>query len=137
MYAIRSYYASIDPLQILALKVTSEALEDAGYKDQSFDKENTSVIFGTESGSDLAGAYGLRNILPQYIGNVPEELDRVLPSLTEDSFPGVLGNVLAGRIANRLDFGGKNFTVSGACASSLVAIDSACKELVTGGSYIV
>ena len=129
--------AAIDPLQILALKVSSDALEDAGYKDQDFDKENTSVIFGIEPGSDLTGAYGLRNILPQYLGKVPEEFDQVLPTLTEDSFPGVLGNVLAGRIANRLDLGGKNFTVDGACASSLVAIDSACKELVTGGSYMV
>ena len=34
------------------------------------------------------------------------ELDDYLPELTEDSFPGVLANVIAGRIANRLDLGG-------------------------------
>ncbi|MFD7361390.1 hypothetical protein ACFWAC_22210, partial [Streptomyces sp. NPDC059885] len=31
----------------------------------------------------------------------PPELDASLPRLTEDSFPGVLANVIAGRIANR------------------------------------
>ena len=54
---------------------------------------------------------------------------RELPRLTEDSFPGVLANVIAGRIANRLDLGGVNYTVDAACASSLAALDVACKEL--------
>jgi acyl transferase domain-containing protein len=53
-------------------------------------------------------------------------------SLTEDSFPGVLANVIAGRIANRLDLGGVNYTVDAACASSLAALDVAVKELLTG-----
>ena len=50
------------------------------------------------------------------------------PKLTEDSFPGVLANVIAGRIANRLDLGGVNYTVDAACASSLAALDVACKR---------
>ena len=42
----------------------------------------------------------------RYLGELPPELDEYLPPLTEDSFPGVLTNVIAGRIANRLDLGG-------------------------------
>src|SRR5207237_10102447 len=60
-----------------------------------------------------------------------------LPALTEDSFPGVLANVIAGRIANRLDPGGVNYTVDAACASSLVALDAAGKELRAGGSDLI
>jgi hypothetical protein len=37
----------------------------------------------------------------------------------ESSFPGLLGNVVAGRIANRLDLGGTNCVTDAACASSL------------------
>ncbi|WP_300671386.1 type I polyketide synthase [Desulfoluna sp.] len=129
--------AAIDPVQLLSLHVSAGALADAGYKDLDFDRENTSVIFGVEAGTDLAGAYGLRNIFPQYFGDIPPELDAVLPTLTEDSFPGVLGNVISGRIANRLDLGGRNYTVDAACASSMAAIDSGCRELASGGSNLV
>ena len=47
----------------------------------------------------------------------------------ENSFPGLLGNVVAGRIANRLDLGGTNCVVDAACASSLSAVHLACLEL--------
>ena len=38
-----------------------------------------------------------------------------LPDWTEDSFPGILLNVTAGRVANRFDLGGANYTVDAAC----------------------
>ena len=74
---------------------------------------------------------------PRYVGDLPPALDEQLPRLTEDSFPGMLANVIAGRIANRLDLGGANYTVDAACASSLAAVDVACKELVAGTSDVV
>jgi acyl transferase domain-containing protein/NAD(P)H-dependent flavin oxidoreductase YrpB (nitropropane dioxygenase family) len=132
-----SSLASIDPAQLLALEVAARALADAGYARRPFDAERTSVIFGAEAGSDLAAAYGLRSALPGYAGQVPGELDAHLPRLTEDSFPGVLSNVISGRIANRLDLGGVNYTVDAACASSLAALDLACKELTAGTSDMV
>ena len=49
----------------------------------------------------------------------------------------MLANVIAGRIANRLDLGGANYTVDAACASSLAAVDVACKELTAGTSDLV
>ncbi|HBY46338.1 MAG TPA: hypothetical protein DEG70_08805, partial [Chloroflexi bacterium] len=57
-----------------------------------------------------------------------------LPEWTEDSFPGLLMNVASGRIANRFDFGGANFTVDAACASSLAAVYLAIRDLQTGNS---
>ena len=128
---------SIEPVQLLALEVAARALCDAGYAQRAFDREHTSVIFGAEGGADLASAYGFRSLYPAYHGVLPPELEEQLPKLTEDSFPGVLANVIAGRIANRLDLGGANYTVDAACASALAALDLACKELRAGTSNMV
>lgn len=129
--------SSIEPVQLLSLEVAARALADAGYADREFNRDRTSVIFGAEAGTDLAGAYGFRALFPQYFGDLPAGLDSLLPKLTEDSFPGVLTNVIAGRIANRLDLGGVNYTVDAACAASLAAVDLACKELTGGSSDMV
>ncbi|MEV4320048.1 SDR family NAD(P)-dependent oxidoreductase [Actinocrispum sp. NPDC049592] len=128
---------SIEPAQLLALEAAARAIDDAGYRTRRFDRDRTSVIFGAEAGADLANAYTVRSALPALYGTTPDGLDDFLPRLTEDSFPGVLGNVIAGRIANRLDLGGANYTVDAACASSLAALDVACKELRTGSSDMV
>ncbi|MBK9032322.1 MAG: SDR family NAD(P)-dependent oxidoreductase [Myxococcales bacterium] len=134
---------AIEPVQLLSLEVARRALDDAGYASavsttgRALDRERTAVIFGAEAGTDLSSAYGFRAMFPHYVGELPAALDRALPTLTEDSFPGVLANVIAGRIANRLDLGGANYTVDAACASSLAAVDLAVKELVTGGSDVV
>ncbi|WP_344319495.1 beta-ketoacyl synthase N-terminal-like domain-containing protein, partial [Streptomyces yatensis] len=128
---------SIEPVQLLALEAARRALADAGYAGPEADHRRTSVIFGAEAGSDLSNASTLRTVLPAYVGTLPPGLEEQLPKLTEDSFPGMLANVIAGRIANRLDLGGANYTVDAACASSLTAVDAACKELVTGTSDLV
>ncbi|MFJ8003920.1 SDR family oxidoreductase [Streptomyces fagopyri] len=128
---------AIEPVQLLALDAARRALEDAGYGIRPFDRSRASVVFGAEAGSDLSNAMTLRSVLPSYLGALPPALDAQLPRLTEDSFPGVLANVIAGRIANRLDLGGANYTVDAACASSLTAVDVACKELTGGTSDLV
>ncbi len=129
--------AAIEPVQLLALHVAERALRDAGYAERNPHREGTSVIFGAEAGSDLAMAYNFRAAYRSYFGELPPELDAEIPELTEDSFPGGLSNVIAGRIANRLDLRGPNYTVDAACASSLAALDLACKELVSGSSEMV
>jgi acyl transferase domain-containing protein/NAD(P)H-dependent flavin oxidoreductase YrpB (nitropropane dioxygenase family) len=129
---------SIDPFQLLTLDVVSQALRDAGYEDRPFDRERTSVILGASGGvGDLGFRYGIRAGLPMVMDEVPEETRARLPEWTEDSFAGVLLNVAAGRVANRLNLGGLNFTVDAACASSLAAIYVAARELESGGSKMV
>ncbi|MET8975652.1 SDR family oxidoreductase [Streptomyces sp. NPDC004539] len=130
---------SVEPVQLLSLEAARRALDDAGYGDggREFDRSRTSVVFGAEAGSDLSNAATLRSVLPAYYGEVPAALEGQLPLLTEDSFPGMLANVISGRIANRLDLGGANYTVDAACASSLAAVDVACKELLSGTSDVV
>ncbi|WBB73881.1 SDR family oxidoreductase [Micromonospora sp. WMMD1128] len=131
--------SSIDPTQLLALEVSHRALVDAGYPYDApgADHARTGVVFGAEAGSDMGHAQTLRTMLPAYLGEVPEQMQELLPTVTEDSFPGVLANVIAGRVANRLDLGGPNYTIDAACASSLAAMDAACKELVSGDSDLM
>ncbi|ROH87810.1 SDR family NAD(P)-dependent oxidoreductase [Stagnimonas aquatica] len=129
---------SIDPAQILTLEAASRALADAGLAQGGYDRETTSIVLGASGGSgDLGAQYALRAELPRYVESLtPEAWDR-LPEWTEESFAGTLLNVAAGRVANRLDFGGINCTVDAACASSLAAIAMAVQELETGSSSLV
>ncbi|MCX2586259.1 type I polyketide synthase [Pedobacter sp. MR22-3] len=129
--------AAIEPTQLLTLLVAKQAMQHAGYGDQGVDKENVSVIIGAEGGNDLANSYSFRCFYKQVFGEMPAEVDAALPKMTEDSFPGILANVISGRITNRLNLGGRNFTVDAACASSLAAIDLACQELFLEKSDMV
>ncbi|MCC6587061.1 MAG: SDR family NAD(P)-dependent oxidoreductase [Bryobacterales bacterium] len=130
---------SIEPSQLLTLEAVRAALADAGYLDRPFARDRTSVILGAGGGAaDLGLGYGARSFipvletLPEFHGRSKDILDRLdgrLPEWTEDSFAGILTNVSAGRVANRFDLGGSNYTVDAACASSLAAVSLALKEL--------
>ncbi|MDH3284565.1 MAG: acyltransferase domain-containing protein, partial [Acidobacteriota bacterium] len=138
---------SIDPMHLLSLVATRDALRDAGYLERAFDRSSTSVILGTSGGSgELGSMYNIRAGLPWLFGDsasarVVDEAGEKLPEWTEDSFAGLLPNVAAGRVANRFDLGGLNFVVDSACASSLTAVHIAVRELearetdmvITGG----
>uniref|UniRef100_Q02DB0 Beta-ketoacyl synthase n=1 Tax=Solibacter usitatus (strain Ellin6076) TaxID=234267 RepID=Q02DB0_SOLUE len=130
---------SIEPSQLLTLEVVRAGLEDAGYLERSFPRDRTSIILGAGGGAaDLGLGYGARSFmpalenLPEFRGRSGEIIERLggrLPEWTEDSFAGILTNVAAGRVANRFDLGGSNYTVDAACASSLAAVSLALKEL--------
>lgn len=133
---------SIDPLHLLALVAARDALTDAGYATRPFDRSRTSVILGASGGTgDLGANYLLRSGLPLLFGkagfDIAAQADGLLPKWTEDSFAGLLLNVVAGRIANRMDFGGLNYVVDAACASSLTAVHLSVKELETHNTDLV
>lgn len=129
---------SIEPLQLLTLETVAAALRDAGYENRPFARERTSVIIGASGGlADLGQYYAFRAALPTFFEDVPEEVLSQLPKWTEDSFPGTLANVIAGRVANRFDFGGVNYSMDAACASSMAAIHSAMRELENRASDMV
>ncbi|MBL7549255.1 SDR family oxidoreductase [Frankia sp. AgB1.9] len=129
--------SSIEPVQALALETARRALEDARLAPDRVDHSRTGVVFGTEPNSDLSAAITLRALLPAYYGQVPPELDDVLPRITPETFTGILGNIVASRISNRLDLGGPAYVVDAACASSLAALDLACKELRFGSADVM
>jgi len=127
----------IEPLQLLTLEAVRRALEDAGCAGGEFDRERTSVILGAGGGiGDLGGQYATRSEIPRVVESPSPQTWERLPEWTEETFPGLLLNVAAGRVANRFNFGGCNFTVDAACASSLAAIDLAVTELETGRSNL-
>ncbi len=136
-----SSLSSIDPMQLLLLEVTDAALKDAGYENKPFPREKTSVMLANAGHGPITAFYSLRSMLGWKLAHldpaVKIELEKMLPEWTEDSFPGYLGNVTAGRVANRFDLGGVNFSIDAACASSLAALYTAVAELRNGNSDLV
>ncbi len=137
---------SIEPLQLMLLEAVRQALAHAGYAERPFDREQTCAILGIGGGGGpLSVNYGFRSCL-QMLDSVPgmpeksdtllKRLDPYLPEWTEDSFPGFLANVAAGRVANRFNLGGTNFAIDAACASSLAALHLAIRELESGTSNV-
>ncbi len=136
---------SIEPVQLLLLEATRSAIDDAGYTERPFARERTAVVLGMGGGAaQLAMGYAFRSYLPMLDTVTPgggsealQACEGLLPEWTEDSFPGFLLNVAAGRVANRFDLGGANYTVDAACGSSLAAASLAVRELETGSADVV
>ena len=130
---------SIDPGQLLALVAAEAALADAGLANMDPDlRQRASVILGFTGGlGELGLQYAARSELARALPATPTETLEFLPNWTSDSFAGLLPNVVAGRIANRFDFGGPTFVVDAACAASLAALRQAVLELETGRSDLV
>ncbi len=140
-----------DTTQLLGMVVAREALLDAGYATsrenhdgRPFDRDRTSVILGVTGTLELVIPLGARLGHPLWrralaeAGVDPATAEEVVQRISEqyvpwqeNSFPGLLGNVAAGRIANRFDLGGTNCVVDAACASSLSAVHMAAMELYT------
>ena len=66
------------------------------------------------------------------VARLEGDFKRDLHEVDEDSMPGELSNVIAGRIANAFDLHGANFTVDAACASSMAAVQASVKGLQDG-----
>ncbi|MEE8146252.1 MAG: beta-ketoacyl synthase N-terminal-like domain-containing protein, partial [Longimicrobiales bacterium] len=141
-----------DSTQLLGMYVAREALKDAGYgaHGREFNRDRTSVILGVSGTLPLVIPLGARLGHPIWrqaladSGIDPETSEDVIARIAdgyvpwqENSFPGLLANVVAGRIANRLDLHGTNCIVDAACASSLSAIHLASLELETGRADMV
>lgn len=137
---------STDTTQLIALIVARRCLLDAAGGDPGrLPLERTGCVLGVTSGQELLGHMNSRLQHPIWRRALREHglsedrvesiVARILEHYTpwkETTFPGVLGNVVAGRIANRLDLGGMNCVTDAACASSLSAIAMACAELQLG-----
>jgi acyl transferase domain-containing protein/NADP-dependent 3-hydroxy acid dehydrogenase YdfG len=140
-----------DTTQLLALIVAQKVLDDAcNGQFSKTDRSRVSCILGVTSGQELMGSMVSRLQRPVWTkalreSGIPERevaaiCDRISASYTkweEANFPGLLGNVVAGRIANRLDIGGTNCVTDAACASTFSALSMAVNELAVGQSDLV
>jgi acyl transferase domain-containing protein/phosphopantetheinyl transferase len=139
-----------EPDQWLALRVAHAALADAHATELADEvRERTAIMLGKgtylNGGNAIAVQRGLvigqtldlvRSLHPEHteeeLEQLRRELERVLPPLAPETVPGLIPNVVVGRIANRLDLMGPAYTVDAACASSLVAVQLAVRDLLAG-----
>jgi len=142
---------AIDSSQLLGLVTTGQALRDAGYgADRVYDRSRVSVILGVTGTLGLVIPLGARLGHPHWrealkdagvdettAADVVQRISDSYVPWQENSFPGLLGNVVAGRISKQYDLGGTNCVVDAACASSLGALHLASMELATGKSDMV
>ena len=141
-----------DTSQLLSLIVAKQILQDvrscADFSSQ--DHSKTSVVLGVTSAQELLTSLTARLQRPVWekslreAGIDEEKIDEVCERIAshyvpwqENSFPGLLGNVIAGRISNRLNLGGGNCVVDAACASALGAVALGINELRLGQSDLV
>ncbi|MDW8242582.1 MAG: SDR family NAD(P)-dependent oxidoreductase [Thermogemmata sp.] len=128
----------------------SKAAIAAESRNRRVARERVAVILGVTGPQELVIPLGARLAHPHWrrgmrAAGIPEEhIERAVQRISEqfvswqeNSFPGLLGNVVAGRIANRLNLGGTNCVVDAACASALAAVEMAALELETGRADVV
>src|SRR6266536_147770 len=152
----------LDDGQKWAVAASRSALRDAGWPDWDVDPDQVRVIIGNAIGGakpywtnlhieytefirSLAGTpsfaalpSGVRDAV---LAETRERFFSGFPGVTEDTMPGELANIIAGRVANLFNFRGPNFTTDAACASALAATSAAVRGLqahdydavVTGG----
>jgi acyl transferase domain-containing protein/acyl carrier protein/NAD(P)-dependent dehydrogenase (short-subunit alcohol dehydrogenase family) len=146
---------AMDLTQKWAVGTAREALNDYGYPARPLNPERTAVILGNAMSGDSHLYSAARILFPE----IAEELAKVssfsalpqpvrqaimeqllegvrknTPPITEDTMPGELGNIIAGRIAALYDFRGPNFVADAACASTMAAMTAAIEGL-TAGQY--
>jgi acyl transferase domain-containing protein/acyl carrier protein len=150
---------AMDEAQKWAIACTRELLADHG---KEIDRERTAVILGNAMGGELHYETALRIAAPEVVrflqhteafGALPaDQQERLaaqlvatmgaeLPPVTEDSMPGELANVVAGRLANLFNLRGPNYITDAACASAMAAMSAAIAGLndhdfdtaITGG----
>ncbi len=143
--------AGAEPDQLLALHVAAAALADAGYGgERPAPRDRTGVILGrggylTPGMARLANRVRTAQQLVTTLAELVPDLDAATVERIRAAFQaksqsaelgpeaaiGLVPNLAASRIANRLDLRGPAYTIDAACASSLLAIDQGCRELAT------
>ena len=143
-----------EPDQFLALRVARDALLDAGCLGAEVDHADTGIILGHSTYLHRGQVTVIQNnivldqtmeLLRAALPDLPDEaaagirrlLAAKLPPTNADTAPGLVPNVMTGRIANRLNLKGPNYLVDAACSSSLLAVGAAMDELRAGRSRIM
>lgn len=139
-----------EPDQWLALQLARDALADAGYGElEEQVRLRTAIVLGKgtylNTGNLSMVQHGLvisqtleilKNLHPEYteaeLETIRQEFKQALPPVGPETVPGLIPNVIVGRIANRLDLMGPTYTVDAACASSLIAVQLAMQDLLNG-----
>ncbi|MDZ7950798.1 type I polyketide synthase [Nostoc sp. DedQUE09] len=106
----------IDPQQRIFLECAWEALENAGYTPENYQR-----AIGVYAGSGI-NTYSLLNLGSQWKLGKPSEFVEVLIGNDKD--------YLATRVSYKLNLNGPSICVQTACSTSLVAVNLACQSLL-------
>ncbi|WP_053732951.1 type I polyketide synthase [Nocardia sp. NRRL S-836] len=152
-------FRAADPTHWLALDTAAAALTDAGFPGgEGLGRDRCGVIIGNSLTGEHSRAATLRLRLPflrrvasealagagvdtdtarQVVERFAELVRSPFPEPDDETLAGALANTIAGRICNHFDFHGTGYTVDGACASSLLALVTACRALRAGELDVV
>lgn len=139
------------PDQFMALQVCHDALVDSGYGPGKADHGATGVILGHAVHAHRANANGVQQAwfhsqMRQYLSVLFPEVDEKrlreatdllqgkMPHIAPEAVPGLVPNIMTGRVANRFDLMGPNYIIDAACSSSLIAVELAAGELRAGNA---
>ncbi|MEO5881391.1 MAG: beta-ketoacyl synthase N-terminal-like domain-containing protein, partial [Caldimonas sp.] len=142
-----------EPDQFLALRIARDALADAGYL-SDHDHRDTGIVLGHSTYLHRGQGAILQNtlVLDQtlellatvcpaleagQLAEIRALMKSKLPPSNSDIAPGLVPNVMTGRIANRLNLKGPNYLLDAACSSSLLAVNAAIDELRSGRSRMM
>ncbi|MGW2039142.1 aminotransferase class I/II-fold pyridoxal phosphate-dependent enzyme [Streptomyces virginiae] len=136
--------AAMDPQHRLLIDLAREAIQDAGWEADGFDREETSVITAlTESGyrelstmrirmRQLAGGeFGAPAADPGW-----QESVRAVHGLHGTSVAGLLLNMGPNTISSVFDLHGESYALDSACSGGLMAVANAVHALRAGRSRI-
>ena len=108
----------IEPLQILTLELVTRLFENNSIDFSQEVRDRTSIFLGAGGGiGDMGGKYAARTEVERISTSNKSDIYSRLPEWGDETFPGLLFNVVAGRVANRLNLRGASYTVDAACAS--------------------
>ncbi|WP_395817751.1 beta-ketoacyl synthase N-terminal-like domain-containing protein [Archangium minus] len=143
-------WASLDPSHVVTLLSAEQALKDAGYVPDKWNRDRVALALGflpyqgikfladtrvrwAEFAKELRETLeksGLpENLRLAILDNAEERYKAGLPPISEDSLTGYLGSLNAGRISSLYDFHGPHMVMDSACASSLAALHASWKML--------
>ncbi|GAA1024168.1 MULTISPECIES: aminotransferase class I/II-fold pyridoxal phosphate-dependent enzyme [Amycolatopsis] len=143
---------SLDPQHRLLVDLTREALQDAGWEAEGFDRDDTSVIMSlSDSGYRDMSTLHLR--LKQLIGGefgragdpAMAEAASAVSGLHATAMAGLLLNMGPSSISNVFDLHGESYALDSACSGGLTAVANAvfalragrCRIAVAGGAQLV
>ncbi len=129
----------MDPQHRFALEASTQAIEDAGLTPAQLPRQ-TGVFIGNtanEFRSIVGARVNAQSLASGRFGSVEDpaavlrSIERIVPARPY-SASGVLTNMTAAIVAQELDLHGPAYTLDAACASSLVAVNTAVHQLQSG-----
>ncbi|GAB3370890.1 hypothetical protein GCM10027360_43160 [Amycolatopsis echigonensis] len=143
---------SLDPQHRLLVDLTREALQDAGWEAEGFDRDDTSVIMSlSDSGYRDLSTLHLR--MKQLIGGefgrpgdpAMAEAASAVSGLHATAMAGLLLNMGPSTISNVFDLHGESYALDSACSGGLTAVANAvfalragrCRIAVAGGAQLI